>query len=150
MGIAVRRAGANDLGPTLDLLAECGLPTADVTVEGLRHFLVAEGAGQAGTLAGVVGLEPYGSVGLLRSLAVRESARGHGVARTLVHALEDDALGQDIEQLFLLTTDADGYFERRGYDTVERDDVPDLIRATREFSDLCPASAHVMKKRLGS
>ena len=56
-----------DLAAVRELLAVAGLPTADLTAASRAEFWGCE-AGQE--LAGAIGLEPYGSVALLRSLAV--------------------------------------------------------------------------------
>jgi amino-acid N-acetyltransferase len=66
------------------LLAECGLPFEDIS-EHLIHFIVAK---SKSVLVGVVGLEALGSVGLLRSVAVREPYRGKGLGRTLCDKME--------------------------------------------------------------
>ncbi|MCK7515679.1 MAG: hypothetical protein MZV70_74680 [Desulfobacterales bacterium] len=49
------------------LLSESGLPIADITAQHLQHFF---GCGSGSELEGLVGLELYGEVALLRSLAV--------------------------------------------------------------------------------
>lgn len=59
-----------------ELLAFALLPTADLTPAHMEHFF---GAWAGSTLEGVVGLELYGNVALLRSLAVTGSRRGAGV-----------------------------------------------------------------------
>ena len=60
------------------LLSESGLPIADITAQHLQHFF---GCGSDLELEGLVGLELYGEVALLRSLAVAaESREGRGWA----------------------------------------------------------------------
>ena len=54
------------------LLAPAQLPTADFSSKNLEHFF---GCGSAPTPQGVVGLEIYGPVALLRSLAVAPDCR---------------------------------------------------------------------------
>jgi amino-acid N-acetyltransferase len=67
------------------LLTESELPTCDVTPEHLSHFF---GCGSTQKPQGVVGLEIYGSVALLRSLAVAEKKRGVGCGKALVAEAE--------------------------------------------------------------
>jgi N-acetylglutamate synthase-like GNAT family acetyltransferase len=50
--------------------------------------------------------------------------------------------------MYLLTTTAAGFFERRGYVAAARESAPAEIRATREFADICPASSAFMVKHL--
>lgn len=127
------------------LLAACDLPHTDLTEAHLAHFIVEEDDGR---LAGVVGLEPYGDAGLLRSLAVAPSARGRGLGGRLVDALEADARKRGLRRLYLLTTTAEAFFAHRGYTVEDRARVPEAIRGTTEFAALCPSTAVCMKKNL--
>ena len=127
------------------LLADAGLPTADLgTAPDLRFHVVRE----HGRVVGAIGLERYGTAGLLRSLVVAPGLRGRGLGAELVEALEQDALAAGIETLVLLTQTAETFFARRGYARIERAAAPDGVRASAEFSALCPASATTMIKTL--
>ena len=109
----------------------------------MREFLIAEFDGEA---AGAIGLEQLGDLGLLRSLVVDPSRRSGGIGAQLVAALEQKAAAVGIRQLWLLTIDADQYFVSRGWKVSDRADAPSAIRATQEFSSLCPGDAVVMSK----
>jgi amino-acid N-acetyltransferase len=50
--------------------------------------------------------------------------------------------------LYLLTTTADAFFRRLGYEQTARELAPPAIKATREFSSLCPSSSIFMVKQL--
>jgi amino-acid N-acetyltransferase len=50
--------------------------------------------------------------------------------------------------MYLLTTTAETFFERRGYRRVDRIQAPPAIKLTPEFAGLCPASSAFMIKRL--
>jgi amino-acid N-acetyltransferase len=97
---------------------------------------------------GIGGLERYGDVGLLRSVVVEAPKRGQGYGTMLCEALETTARDNGIETLYLLTTTASEFFATEGYSTVERSAVPDAIRSTTEFTDLCPSTATCMRKSL--
>jgi amino-acid N-acetyltransferase len=97
---------------------------------------------------GVGGIEVYGRDGLLRSVVVEASVRGDGYGTALCSALETEAQRAGVETLYLLTTTASAFFAARRYETVERTDAPERIRATSEFTDLCPESAVAMRKSL--
>jgi amino-acid N-acetyltransferase len=127
------------------LLAEAGLPTSDITAAHMEHFF---GCGGPSGLAAVVGLELYRNSGLLRSLAVATPARGRGLGKRLVAHAERYAQEHGVKELYLLTTTAEAFFSRLGYRRVERDAVPDAIKATREYSGICPASSAVMTRKL--
>jgi amino-acid N-acetyltransferase len=50
--------------------------------------------------------------------------------------------------MYLLTTNAETFFARRGYAPAARESAPVEIRNTREFADICPASSTLMIKHL--
>ncbi len=128
-----------------DLLAANGLPVADLAA-GSPVVLFAQ-RGSVG-LEGVVGIEVLGRAGLVRSLAVTERSRKRGLGRQLVRQLETWAVRHGLEELWLLTTTAAGFFERRGYVRSERESAPDVVRRSEQFASLCPASAVLMRKTL--
>lgn len=127
------------------LLGEARLPTSDLTDVHLEHFL---GCGADDALDGVVGLEIYQPVALLRSLAVASACRGRGIGSALLAEAERFARSQDVREVYLLTTTAEPFFARSGYSRIARDSAPVAIRETQEFSNLCPASSAFMVKRL--
>lgn len=129
------------------LLTEAQLPVEDITSEHLAHFF---GAWSELRLEGVVGLELYGSVALLRSLAVRMEMRGLGVGGRLLKEIEYYAYEKGARSLFLLTMTAQTYFEKYGYSVIPRDSVPDAILATAAFTHICPASAVPMVKHMAN
>jgi len=136
-------------GPPLtaatQLLADAGLPTNDLTDLHCQNFFY---LGPATAPTGLVGLEMFGDVALLRSLVVAPAGRSAGAGTRLVRHAEAQARANGVRQLYLLTTTAAAFFERRGYRTASRDDAPAAIRATREFAGLCPASSAFMSKPL--
>jgi len=133
------------LTTTLALLQSAGLPTVDLTTEHCEHFFV---SGPAHDPSGIVGLELYGEVALLRSLAVTPGKRGAGEGSVLLRHAEEHARTNGVRTLYLLTTTAERFFSRHGYSHAPRDSAPDAIRATREFSGICPASSAFMKRDL--
>jgi amino-acid N-acetyltransferase len=92
------------------LLAECDLPTSDLKPGHFDSFI---GCGAPDNLKGIVGLECFGSVALLRSLAVAEVARGLGCAKALVLEAESYAKGKGVSGLYLLTTTAESFFSKK-------------------------------------
>jgi len=139
----LRAASAKDLKTIKELLVEAGLPVEDLDEERFPLFRLAEVRGEC---VGVIGLEAYGNLGLLRSLVVSPVARGQGLGKMLVDGLERDAVAAGVTDLWLLTIDAEGFFEQLQFRIVSRDDAPDMIRNTEEFSNLCPGNAHLMMK----
>jgi len=127
------------------LLESYDLPTTDLTPGKLGSFLILQHEDE---LVGVIGLESYGQVGLLRSLAVRRGQRGRGYGGNLVTQIEVRARENGVNELYLLTTTAEGFFGKRGYARVTRASAPEEIQSTAEFRELCPDSAVLMRKTL--
>ena len=144
--IAIRGYSTPDKNDILDLLNHAKLPIEDLTDEKLDHFMIAKD--QDDSLLGVVGVEFYKNMGLLRSLAVHPLYRNKGLGRRLVNHMESVARQKGILRLYLLTMTASDYFPRLGYKLTERDVVPPYIRETDEFKSLCPASAVCLSKIL--
>ena len=147
--IVVRDAKQNDWQSVLRLLGQAGLPVADLGPEQLEDFLIAERflTGRAETL-GIIGLQRFNQVGLLRSLVVSQEDRKSGLGKRLVSAIEANACCRGVKDLWLLTIDAERFFESIGYKMMSRDSAPDSIRNTEEFSGLCPDGAYLMRKML--
>ena len=127
------------------LLSESSLPISDITTQHLQDFF---GYGSGPELEGVIGLELFSEVALLRSLAVASSRRGTGVGSRLVAHAERHAREQGVQSLYLLTTTAEQFFLRRGYARIPRDKAPVAIKSTSEFSGICPVSSAFMVKYL--
>ena len=138
----LRRAAARDQGSVERLLQAQGLPTAGVA-EWLGEFWIAE---QDGGIVGVAGLERYGPEALLRSVAVDPAERGTGLGAALVATVLAVARAGGVRGVYLLTTTAERYFPRFGFERIEREDVPDSLRASVEFREACPASAAAMRR----
>lgn len=130
----------------IDLLTQADLLTDDLPAN-LGTFTLACADGQ---LVGVAGVEMLGKYGLLRSVAVLPAYKGQQIGNQLVDVSILTARNQSVSAIYLITTTADRYFERLGFARVERSNVPDVIAQTQQFSNLCPASAVVMKKMLAS
>jgi arsenite methyltransferase len=138
---SVRPARGEDLAELTGLLRAAQLPVEGVADQLEDGFVVLE---ENGVLIGAAGLEVYGGYGLLRSVAVAESARGRGVGDALVRDRIEWARARGLRAVYLLTTTAREYFAARGFTQVERDIVPSSIQRSSEFSELCSSTAIVM------
>lgn len=127
------------------LLEAEGLPASDLTESHLEHFFF---TGSDGAPSALIGLELHGESALLRSLVVSAAARTQGLGSALVLHAEQYAAAHQVRSIYLLTTTAEHYFERRGYRRIDRTQAPVSIQSTREFASLCPASSAFMLKRL--
>jgi amino-acid N-acetyltransferase len=142
--VTIEAARTQDAADIEALVSSSGLP-----LDGLRDLvsdtLVAR---EDGRVVGVAALEVYADGALLRSVAVRETLRGSGIGIRLADAAISLARQRGIPALYLLTTTAEGFFPKFGFARTSRDDVPESVRRSVEFTTACPASAAVMVKRL--
>jgi amino-acid N-acetyltransferase len=138
---SIKAAAPSELSELLALLEECQLPREGVA-EHLEGFLVAR---DDRTLLGVVGLERYEDIGLLRSLAVSPRARGRGVGSSLVEALIAGARERKIATLYLLTDTAEDFFPRFGFERIPRASLDARLAASAELQGACPETAVAMR-----
>ena len=143
--IEIRPASVADIEAAAKLLGAAQLPVADLSQRSPEDFLVAR---VGDTFAGFIGMEQYGEKGLLRSLVVDPAFRGAGLGRVLVAALESHANSRGVNELWLLTIDADAWFAKLDYEVHQRHDAPESIQNTDEFSELCPGDAVLMSKAI--
>ncbi|MBI4273455.1 MAG: GNAT family N-acetyltransferase [Rhizobiales bacterium] len=135
----------DERGPLANALARAGLPVDDLDVPG-RLFFRFETSNA--TPVGYGGLEILGADALLRSVVTLPPARRQGIGSAIVAALEAEAITYRCRAIYILTADAADFFLRLGYAKCARAEVPEEIRATKQFSALCPANADVMVKRI--
>jgi amino-acid N-acetyltransferase len=127
-----------------ELLSSEKLPVEDLPGD-LQNFLIAT---DNGFVIGCIGLELYDRYGLLRSLVLKPEYRGMNMAGELVKKLELMAKDLGLSALYLLTETASGFFGKKGYTVIQRNEVPEEIKVSSEFSHVCPASAIVMQKTI--
>ena len=142
--ISYRTATVEELPAIIQLLDECKLPHSDI-LPGKQQFVVAEIDRK---IIGCAGYEAYNQNGLFRSLAVKPLYRGMMIAHTMIDKIFALAQEQGIKELFLLTTTADKLFGKLGWEMINRNDVPENIGSTTEFSSICPSVAICMKHQL--
>lgn len=139
--ITIAPATAADVDAIRGLLVTNNLPVDGVD-DHWRTFIVARD-GDAIVACG--GAEPYQFAALIRSVAVRDDYRGRGVGRRIVRQLLDRLASRGLREFYLLTTTAEDYFKRRGFKTVDRDEVHPQILGSREFQGACPDDAVCMR-----
>lgn len=127
------------------LLQVADLPVVDLTDADMHNFFY---CGQASAPFALVGIEFCGIDALLRSLVVAPDHRARGVGSALVRHAENTARERSVQTMYLLTTDAESFFERCGYEIAKRESAPAEIRETREFSEFCPVDSSFMMKVL--
>lgn len=123
----IRKAGMHDIGAILDIIngyAAKGimLPRTELEVsEVIRDFsviLVDERLVGCGALHFYA---PY--IAEIRSLAVAEDAKTHGIGRRLIEALVREAHAYSLDAVFAFTYVAD-FFRKMGFQEIERGELP--------------------------
>ena len=127
------------------LLRSCKLPYLDLIVE--SNLLVSY-HDDKGKIIGSGGLEFYSAYALLRSVAVEETQRGTAVGKQIVADLLLRAKQAGVGEVYLLTETAHDFFLRRGFSDINRELVPEEVKASTEFSSVCPITASVMVYRM--
>ena len=126
------------------MLREQHLPTG-----GLRDHLATTLVARDGhRIVGSAALEVYPHGALLRSVAVATERQGQGLGRELAEAAIRLAREIQAPAIYLLTTTAENYFPKFGFERITRTDVPASVQASIEFTSACPSSAMVMRKSL--
>lgn len=140
MKVTIRKATLVEYPTIISLLASHHLPTSDIGQSAIALFVALIN----NEIVGTVGIEKYAPLGLLRSLAVKENFKNQKIGEAMLEKINELCAQEGISDLYLLTTTAEHYFEKHGFSKVERTNVPEAIKQTREFNDICPASAVIM------
>ena len=143
----IRLCAPEERAAVLALLAACGLPH-DGLEDHWESAWVAVDPGGGAEILGSVALEVRGAAALLRSLATREAQRSRGLGSALFDFAMARAKDASVDTVALLTTTAESFFARRGFEAVSREVAPEALRASAEFRGACPASARLMVRRL--
>jgi amino-acid N-acetyltransferase len=143
--VTISHAIAGDLDVVEALLEREHLP-----LEGFRGADVVLVARAANRIVGSAALEFYGEGTLLRSVAVDAVHRRMGVGGDLTRRAIEIAMRRGAFAVYLLTTTAERFFPRFGFEIIDRADVPSSVQASEEFAHACPSTAIVMRKFLTS
>ncbi len=144
-GLTIRPASPADMNAVAVLLQRSELPTGGLADQFPGAYAVA--VDEHGAIAGVAGVERYGESGLLRSVAVDQHWRGHGLGERLLDQRLRYADRSGIRDTYLLTTTADVYFERRGFRRITREELPPDVARSPEAAEICGNTAVVMVRR---
>lgn len=122
------------------LLKSSNLPATDLDFR--KDLLVAYV--EDDVMVGTGGLEIYGDYGLLRSLSVKLGTRGKALGTAITEYLVQQAKERKLKGIYLLTETARGFFLRKGFMDVTREEVPEPLKASSEFSYVCGPGAVAM------
>ena len=142
--MTIHPAQQADLPAVLQLLEAQHLPLDGIDAH-VATMVVAKSGDE---VVGAAAVELYADGALLRSVVVSPRAQGQGLGRRLTDAALDVAKRHGIATAFLLTTTAEDYFPKLGFERILREDVPAEVQSSVEFQSACPASAAAMRKHL--
>ncbi len=113
-------------------LEDVGMPVSDLDASKGHYFAIMDAGGQP---LGYCGFETLNeATAFIRSCVVPAPFRGRGIGAEMMTALVDQLTADGKSGLYLFTMDADPFFEKFGFKIISRDDAPDIVRATSQFS----------------
>jgi amino-acid N-acetyltransferase len=130
----IRLAHPEETNRVAELVTATGLPTAGLA-QAWRTWVAVD----RNRLLGTASLEHHGGAYLLRSVAVRDQARGRGIGAQLVRAAL--AAVDPAQPVALLTETAAGWFPRFGFHPVDRAALDPALATSAELAGACPATA---------
>ena len=143
--IKIEKANKQDIKSINQLLENEQLPIVEEAEFSDHLFKVLD---NNKSIIGAIGLERYGRFGLLRSMVVDPKYRNKGIANQLVETIKNQAKETKLDEIYLLTQTAEKYFLKKGFVPVIRNNVPEEIKKSKEFSSLCPVSSVVMNFKI--
>ena len=100
-------------------------------------------------MVAVAGLEVYGQIGLLRSVAVIDEYRNSGLGRGLTKAIINKARAMGIVDLYVCTETAAEFFTRFGFRKTDLADIaPALMQQSLHLVSIYSESSTLMHLKL--
>jgi N-acetylglutamate synthase-like GNAT family acetyltransferase len=144
--LILRPATKRDWRPVAILLEENELP-----LEGARQHLADILVATADDIiVGCAGVEVYGAVALLRSVAIAPLMKNQGIGKRLVMRLIQGAKQRKVATLYLLTLSAEDYFAKHGFAREPIAQAPTALKVSAEFQGACPDTAVFMSLSLNA
>lgn len=134
----LRRAQIDDIGGLLDLIRPLELQgilvkrSREHLENEIQHFYVLE---RDGTIIGCAALFPYPEEKMaeLACVVIHPDYRQNQRADNLMQTLECKAREQNIEKLFILTTHTAQWFEERGFQPANLDELPSVKKQAYNY-----------------
>lgn len=125
----------------LKILEQNNLPVNDIKCDAQFYTF----SDQNGIIA-VAAYESYGSVTLLRSVAVKQFIRKKGYGAKLVTYILNEIEAHGHREIYLVTNSASNFFNRFEFYEISRDSVPEVLKSVGQLNDVCPCSSIVMRR----
>ncbi|GAB4519360.1 MAG: Mur ligase family protein [Haliangiales bacterium] len=131
LGDAVRPAARDHMNDVRAIADELGWPASDFTDAARADFYVLYN--ETG-FVGCVALEVYGDSAILRSLAVKEAARGVGYGWLLADTAVTIARHRGVKRIYLITDDASDFFAAKvGFRAIDISTVSESVAQSSTF-----------------
>jgi N-acetylglutamate synthase-like GNAT family acetyltransferase len=140
MGIVVRKAKEQDMLQVQRLVAKAGLREEGIE-QYIKSFLVVEDEDQQ--LIGTVGVEQYGTEGLLRSLVLDSPIWTAKLSLEFLQLTLQYAEDQKMETIYLCAKGTNALFHQLGFREVDKEDVPESIKSSPHFQRNAKAEVKV-------
>lgn len=140
----VRPATGPDLPAIATLLHDAGLHVGAAR-ERLGRTIVADCDRK---VVGTAAWDPAGEDAIVRSVAVATGSRRRAVGVGVVAAAARAAAAAGHRTLYVVTRESAAFFERWGFKTVAREDLPEAVAEHPQLSRECPSSAPVLRLAL--
>ena len=138
-----RQTTADDLTAVTNLFAAEQMIYVDIAEHLKRgNFIVCV---KNKDIIGCVGLEICESYALFRSFWVAKDFRKQGIAHDLCQHIISFARSKQLHSLYLLTLLKTKYFELEGFQVISRQEAPNCIQNTLQFTSLCFPSSPCMR-----
>ena len=118
-----------DMPEITDILVSNNLCVDDIPSQNILIKLVKTD----NQIVAVYAFEIFDHVGILRSVAVIDEYKGSGIGTHIMKQVETDVIELKLKKLILLTTTAEKFFEKFGFDIIPRDSVPEVVKQSFEF-----------------
>jgi UDP-N-acetylmuramate: L-alanyl-gamma-D-glutamyl-meso-diaminopimelate ligase len=147
LGDAVIPARPRDMGDIRALLKALELDWADLRDEDHRNFYVL--INEHG-FVGCIGIEVFGEDAVLRSLAVKQTARGHGYGWMLADTAINQTRRRGVKRLYLMTDKiaSDFFAEKHGFRVVDLSLVAPQARVSPTFKTVNTRGKNSIAMRL--
>ncbi|MGB8001021.1 MAG: hypothetical protein WCF60_13135 [Anaerobacillus sp.] len=139
----VRKATVEDVTDVWDIVQQSGLE-----VDGLpeiESFLIAET--ESKELFGVIGLETFGTAGLLRALVLNSSQSTSERLLRFFDQVIRYAKKNKLDELYLTSSEESFFFQVFGFSTINAIDLPDHMKNNGVFTEQ-KNNRIIMRKRL--
>jgi N-acetylglutamate synthase-like GNAT family acetyltransferase len=143
VGLRIVPIEQTDYAALAGVLAENNLLAGDLDGDNKRFFAFVDGSGWR---VGVGGLELYGSAAILRSFFTISHHRGQGLGGQMLEELLSTAKALGVADVYLFTVEAEAFFNKHGFLTVDRTVAPAGVRDSRQFVEHCHNASFMHRK----